>query len=437
MAQPSGARSSTVRPETSPVDGPTVDGPHVDGPSLDGPHVDGPTLDGPTLDDWAGFAERCWNVAPAVVPMAAPLTVPDAYRMIAEASAPFRAGTRFHVLPDVRFGTAGGRIRAPGDLLPGAADTDPDSYRSRLGAELAGQGWLLDVEQPLFGDFAGWLRVRNSIDGLWRRVGFPVVPVRAELAFGNGVTRTGGLTRDSRHAVLVWVLRGRLEVRVAGAVRCRAGAGDLAYWPAGLPYAETFADDCLTLLLRVPSDSRLAVGAVHDTAVELAGDGPATDEVVPYLPVPPPDGIGPVPMADPLARAATAVRELSTAAELTRTLRVRWAARVSAGGLEPVPPAREPVQLFARTVVRRTAEVVRMREVRSGWIWAVHGHAFVVRGAARSLLRRLPLGVPVRVADVSGPSGDGTPDPGALALLTTLYRLRGIEVLDAPAGEEP
>ncbi|GIG96510.1 hypothetical protein Pma05_30830 [Plantactinospora mayteni] len=411
LAQPSGARSSTTRSEASPVDGAPVDG-------------------------WTGFAERWWNVAPTVGPATPPLAVSDAYRMIAEASAPFRAGTRFHVLPDVRFGTAAGRIRAPGDLLPGAADPDPDSYRERVGAELAGQGWLLAVEQPLFGNFADWLRVRDSIDRLWRRVGFPVVPVGAELVFGTGMTRIDGLTRDSRHAVLAWVLRGRLEVRVDGAVRCRAGAGELAYWPAGLRYTETFADDCLALLLRVPSDSRLAVGAVHDTAVELAGDGPAADDVVPYLPVPPSEGPGPVPMADPLARAATAIAGLSAAADLTRTLRVRWAARVSAGALEPVPPPREPVQLSAGTRVRRVAEVVRIRAARSGWIWAVHGHAFAVRGAAWALLRRLPLGTPVRVADVCGSAGDSAPDPGGLALLTTLYRLRAIEVLAGPAGEK-
>ena len=370
--------------------------------------------------------------------MPSPLTVEDAYRLTAEASAPFRAGTRFHVLPDVRFDTGAGRIRAPGKLLPGPDDSGPDGYRRRLGAELAGPGWLLTVEQPLFLDFASWARVRDGVDGLWRRVGFPVVPVGAELVFGAGVTRNTGLARDAQHAVLAWVLRGRLRVRFDGTAAIQAGTGELAYWPAGLRYTETFDDDCLALLLRIPGDARLPVDAVQRTVVEFAGTGLAADQEVPYLSVPPGLG-GAVPAVDPLAHAATAVRELSTDPELTRTLRVRWAARVSAAGLEPVPPPREPVRLDARHRVRGTAEVVRMRDGRSGWIWAVHGHAFAVRGEVWSLLRRLRAGDAIRVGDLCGTTADGRPDPGALALLTTLHRLRGIEVLagpDRPREEE-
>ncbi|MER7334173.1 MULTISPECIES: hypothetical protein [unclassified Micromonospora] len=391
---------------------------------------------------WDGFVDRCWGRAPAVVPAAAPVAVPDAYRVMAWASAPFRSGTRFRVLPDVRFDTAAGRLRAPGELLPGAEDPDPDAYRKRLGAESAGRGWLLGVEQPLFLDFDLWARVRDTVSALWRRVGYPVLPVGAELAFGDGVSRDRGLARASRHAVLAWVLRGRLRVRFpdTGTAAIRAGAGQLAYWPAGLRHAETYEDDCLALLLRVPSDSRLPVGAVHDTVVELAGAGPAAEQAVPYLPVPAAaGGPGGVLTPAPLARAAAAVRELSGGPELTRTLRTRWTARVSAGGLEPVPEPREPVRLSAGHRVRRTAEVIRVRDGRSGWIWAVNGHAFAVQGDAGPLLRRLRAGRVARVDDLCGLTEDGRPDPGALALLTTLYRLRGVEVLaghGGPAGEE-
>jgi len=393
-----------------------------------------------TGDGWDEVADRAWGMAPVVVPMAAPVTVSDAYRLLAEASGPFRAGTRFRVLPDVRFDTSVGRIRAPGELLPGPADPDPDGYRKRLAAELAEQGWLVAVEQPLFLDFDVWARVRDSVTALWQRVGFPVVPVGAELVFGDGVTRADGLVRDAHHAVLAWVLRGRLLVRYADTTEVRAGAGELAYWPAGCRYTETFGDDCLALLLRVPGDARLPVGAVHDTVVELANSGPAAVEAVPYLPVPPPEQPGgATPVAGPLARAGTAVRELSRDPELTRTLRIRWATRVSAGGLEPVPPPREAVPLRGADRVRCTAEVVRIRDGRSGWIWAVNGHAFAVQGAAWTLLRRLRHAGVLRVDELCGLAADGRPEPGALALLTTLYELRGIEVLtdrDAPAGEE-
>ncbi|XTZ17286.1 hypothetical protein ACQSSU_07965 [Micromonospora echinospora] len=389
-----------------------------------------------TGDPWSVLADRHWTVAPVVLPAPSPLTVAEAYRLIAEASVPFRAGTRFHVLPDVHFDTAAGRIRAPGHLLPGTADADPDDYRGRLGAELAGQGWLLAVEQPLFPDFASWARVRDGVTALWRRVGFPVVPVGAELVFGDGVTRAATLARDSHHAVLAWVLRGRLRVDVQGGPTLRVRAGELGYRPAGLRWTETFTDDCLALLLRVPGDARLPAGTVHQTVTELAG-ATAAEDAVPYLPLP--EAAGPVAVADPLARATAAVRQLSTATDLTRTLRVRWAARVSAGGLEPVPAPREPVRLTADQRVRRTAEVVRMPDGRSRWIWAANGHAFTVQGAAGRLLRRLRPDVPVGVGALCGVDEDGRPDAGALALLTTLHRLRAVEVTDGPeppAGEE-
>ncbi|BCL17364.1 hypothetical protein [Micromonospora sagamiensis] len=390
-----------------------------------------------TGDPWAVLVDRHWTVAPAVVPAPPPLTVGEAYRLIAKASVPFRAGTRFHVLPDVHFDTAAGRIRAPGHLLPGTADADPDAYRERLGAELAGQGWLLAVDQPLFADFASWARVRDRVTALWRRVGFPVVPVGAELVFGDGVTRADALARDSHHAVLAWVLRGRLRVDAHGGPTLRVGPGEAGYWPAGLRWTETVADDCLALLLRVPGDARLPVDAVHRTVVELAAESPAAEDTVPYLPLP--DPAGPVAVADPLARATTAVRQLSTATDLTRTLRVRWAARVSAGGLEPVPAPRDPARLAAGQWVCRTAEVVRMPDGRSRWIWAANGHAFTVQGAAGRLLRRLRPDVPVRVDDLCGTDEDGRPDAGALGLLTTLHRLRAVEVTDGPeppAGKE-
>ncbi|NEE21482.1 hypothetical protein G3M58_85350, partial [Streptomyces sp. SID7499] len=90
--------------------------------------------------------------------------------------APFRAGTRFWVMPDVRFLLGDGWLRAPGTLLPDTTDPTLDDYLDRLEAEVPGQGYLLTVRQPLLLDHALWSAVRDTVSGLWRHVGWPNLP---------------------------------------------------------------------------------------------------------------------------------------------------------------------------------------------------------------------------------------------------------------------
>ncbi|GAA4639445.1 hypothetical protein GCM10023196_101100 [Actinoallomurus vinaceus] len=376
--------------------------------------------------DWDTLADRHWDRTPVVLrgrEEEPPVAVDRAFDVVVAAAAPFRAGTRFRALPDVRFFTAAGRIRAPGDRLPGPDDPTVDHYLKRLD----GEPGLLGVEQPLMLDAVLWSRVRDLIRPLWQRVGFPVLPVVAELTIGDDYGRDDA--GASTHAVLTWVLRGRLEVRT-GDLRdrpgdtLRAGPGDLLYRPAGLRSRESHENGCLALHLRIPMDPRLPSAAVTGLIADLLQARRADGGRVPYLPFPPPRGSdGAVP---PIAPLVSVGEELSGAAgdpELNRILRIQWARRVSACGLEPVPEPGTPAALTPDHLVRLTGEVVRMPDEPGATLWAVNGHVFTVRGtSADGLLDRLRT--PVTVGELTA-GGDGL-----LPLLHRLSALRGIEVLE-------
>lgn len=156
------------------------------------------------------FAETHWAREPVVVPDAPALGLDpaDAHALLLAAAAQ----------PDpvpLRLATADGVLCEPGPLLPGPADRNLDGYVARLASAppLGGDGWLLTAVDPLHRDFAAWSRVRDALAGLWRYVGWPAVPVTAELAVGDrhhSATEAG----DPGAASLTWVLDGELTVRV-------------------------------------------------------------------------------------------------------------------------------------------------------------------------------------------------------------------------------
>ncbi|WP_433181805.1 hypothetical protein [Actinoallomurus sp. CA-150999] len=378
---------------------------------------------------WDTLADRHWDRTPVVLPGREdepPVDAGRAFDVAVAAAAPFRAGTRFRALPDVRFFTAAGRIRAPGDRLPGPDDPTVDHYLKRLDGEPS----LLAVEQPLMLDAALWSQVRDLIRPLWQRVGFPVLPVVAELTIGDGLDRDDGPADASTHAVLTWVLRGRMEVRVESAPPAgpretlRVEPGDVLYRPGGRRVQESHQDGCLALHLRIPMDPRLPSAAVTGLVADLLQARRADGGRVPYLPFPPPrDPDGVVTPIAPLVAAGEALSGAAGDPELNRILRVQWARRVSACGLEPVPDPGAPAALTPDHLVRLTGEVIRMPDGPGAALWAVNGHVFAVRGtSADGLLDRLRT--PVTVGELTA-GGDGL-----LPLLHRLSALRGIEVLE-------
>lgn len=413
--------------------------------------------------DWDAFVDRHWERAPARLP--APFTSPpippgDAFRAAAVACAPFRAGTRFRALPDVRFYAGDAQIRAPGALLPGPRDRGPGDYHRRVAGRLGAERFQLFIDQPLVVDFPLWARARDLVAGLVRRIGVPVLPIACDLALGNAARTPRGLARRQRHAVVALVLRGRVRVRLwerlwgdppnetvdfdrhaREAVTLEATAGDLLYWPARFWHIEQHVgratEGSMVLRLWIPSRGAPSTDVVKQVLAELLDDALEQDGAVPYLPFPPRRE----PLAPPLARAAACLAQLTRSAELTRALRVLWARRVSAHGLEPVPAARQEVRpLDLSDVVRADpgGRAVRMPAGAGEWIWAVNGHAFALAGhrTAARVLRRLDAGRPVRVGDLCRAERGGTPSAGVRALLDELHRLRAIHVVDAAGGAD-
>ncbi|OEV04685.1 hypothetical protein AN216_05970 [Streptomyces oceani] len=406
------------------------------------------------------FGERYWERRPARLRSRLPVGIDRIHALTVQACAPFRAGTRFWVMPDVRFLAGDGWLRAPGGKLPEPTDRTLDDYLDRLDSELAGQGYLLTLRQPLLLDYALWSAVRDAVDGLWRQVGWPNLPVVAEILIGDRFTQHVGATEEPTHAALTWVLRGRMDVRLwdegngpppasvadpeqdlEGVRTLRAEAGELLYWPSHQRHVDTHGERCVALRLRIPVDRRLPFTELRDLLADLVHGRQGHDETVPYFPFGPgtrveePGGVLPH-----LTTLGQELRTVLDGEQLRRTLRIRWAALRSAAGLEPIPEPRAGVVLTPETRVRRTGEIVRMPDGHRQEVWAVNGHVFTLpRAAGNRVLEALPREGETSVREVcaalgAGGSGGGNGnDRTVLALLDKLYRLRGIDVLEVPA----
>lgn len=355
--------------------------------------------------------EQNWNKSPVRLSAVAIPDLGRMYQVLLTAVEPFRAGTRFLALPDVRFFLDGAHIAAPGDLLPGPSDPAVDRYLDRMDDQV----YVLTVEQPLFLDFPLWSQVRNLVAPLWRRVGVPVLPVISEVS----VVHNQNFAAEPTYAVLAYVLCGSVRVDIEGS-SLHGTAGDLLYWPGGHSSAWIAGQHAVLLQLRIPVDRRLVTATVKDTITFLLKRWRSTDSV-PYLPYPPVhNDDGTLPDVQPLAETRAEFDNIDTSHGAERALLLQWAKRVSAGGLEPVPSPRVE-NLVAGQRVRLTSVITRM-PYGDDWVWAINGYAFSVRGAAvEDLTTRLLRGDTVIVDDDT-----------VLPLLRKLYGLRAIDVT---AGE--
>ncbi|MGW4382427.1 hypothetical protein [Kitasatospora sp. NPDC004531] len=386
--------------------------------------------------DWTELLARVWGKEPAVLPAAAPADAARLHRVIVAACEPFRAGTVFRALPQVRLHTPLGWLGAPGRLLPDPADPDPAAYRSRLRAEPPGSGtdagFLLSVRQPLHTDWELWSAVRDTLAALWQRVGLPCLPVEAELTEGDAFIRVRGLAAPSAHAVLTWVLEGALEAELPepdGEFRVlRATAGELLYWPEGTRSREHHRDGCTTLRISVPRAPHLATGAVKDLLAEDVQRRLGYDGTVPYLPHPP-SGDRPTAPAGPVLAVGEAVRAAVGGAELPAALRARWAACWSAAGLEPVPDPRPELPLAPGQRLRVAGEILRLPDGPGRRLWAVNGHTFPIGGTAgEHIAEQLWPGRELTVAELCRAVGADEHNAAVTALLRKLYRLRAIDL---------
>ncbi len=375
---------------------------------------------------------------------------PDrAWRAVVEASAPFRLGMRFRAVPDVRLYTGDVAVASPGHRLPGPDDRSLDDYVARLAGEgAASGGFQLVVTDPLVLDFALWAEVRGLVRGLLAQIGAPVLPVVSELVLEAFARTPRGFTRRMHCAVVTAVLAGRLRTRIWRRLWQRspneirdfdahrpdqvvtARAGDVVYCPADRWHLDEALAPCLALRLWIPAAGSDTGGEVARLVSELVAERLGGDDgAAPFVPLAPRGAACAVPPE--LRRTGRCVAELARSPQLARELAIRWARRVSACGLEPVPAARS-IALPAAARVRRDpgTPIVRMRW-RGESIWAANGHGFTLRSGERAL-HRIVRSLEHREAAVGALCGD---DPGLAAALALLAEIRAITVAGDAAGD--
>jgi hypothetical protein len=409
--------------------------------------------------DWDSFVQRHWERAPARLKTGLPVLPPEqAFRSAVSVCAPFRHGTRFRALPDVRFFVQDAQLAAPGPLLPGEDDADVDGYVRRASAALGGRKHQLLIEQPFIFDFPAWDSVRGLVRGLLERVGVPVLPIATDLVLGNFGQSPRGVVKRPHHSLLTLVLHGRLRVRVwkrlwgdppnettgferhhAEARTLEAGAGELLSIPSHLWHLEEALGSCMALRLWIPVQGSRPTDAVKDVLVALLEGRLPHDEAVPYLPYPwRRPRAGRRTSVEPLEQASDALHALTREPDVHQALRIIWARRVSACGLEPAPPPGQDVPLRDSHRVRGvpSANVVRLKDPAGQWIWAVNGHAFPGLGTATAgrLLQALASGETWSVEALCGLARRGARREELRAVLEKLQRLRALQRVSAEEG---
>ncbi len=391
--------------------------------------------------DWARFVRRHWEKTPARLSLGQPLIPPEqAFQAVVAASGPFRFGTRFGTLPDVRFFVGEAQLRAPGELLPNEEDRNVGAYVRRVAAARGREKFQLLVEQPLLLDFALWDGVRGFVRGLLERVGVPVLPIVSEVFLGNFARAPHGAVRRPHHAVFTLVLQGGLKVRhLPEATPLEARAGDVLYTPSGFSQLEACRGSCLALRLWLPVRGARPSEAVKDVLVRLLERRlPEADEV-PFLDYP-----GRRPRAgaatsiEPLERVASGLEALTHGEDLQQALRVIWTRRVSACGLEPAPPPREHPPLEDAHLVRQApnTHVVRMPVGAGQWIGAANGHAFPLHGhdEVAQVLQSMESGATLQVGELCRRARRGSRREALRTLLETLHALRAIDIVSEARG---
>ncbi|MET8472113.1 hypothetical protein ABZY90_04560 [Streptomyces sp. NPDC006422] len=376
------------------------------------------------------FAETHWAREPVVVTDAPPLGLnpADAHALL------LAAADRPAPVP-LRLSTSDGEIVEPGPLLPRRTDRSLSAYVDRLASAplLDGDGWLLTATDPLSRDFAAWSRVRDALSALWTYVGWPAVPVTAELTVGDrhhALAEAG----DPGAACLAWVVDGELTVRVrpehtGTEYELRARAGDLLHWPAGSRHLDHRAGPCVLLRLSVPGRAGAAVSLVTSAAASLVRSR-TPDTSLPH-PLPArTDGRlrPPSQLAAPTRLFTEALRDPA----LERALLERWAALRSTAGLTPAPAPRPAVPLTARHRLLRASEIIRVAAGPHGdELWAANGHVWPVRGRAADRLLGLlrTAHEPRTVADLARAAKLPARSPLLRSLLRELCRSRAVAVL--------
>ena len=407
---------------------------------------------------WAELVQRSWERAPARAALPTLIAddasaLPALFRATLQACEPFRAGTRFGAIPDVRFFTGDSQLRAPGPLLPRAADRSLLRYVQRVRAQLHPDGFQLLVSHPQVLSGALWMSLHQVLAALCARVGVPVLPVACELLVGQWRRTPRAKVVRPHRAALTLVLAGELTVggpattgaRGAARSTLTARAGQLVYWPARQagaagqrverPLLDASPTGCVALRLWLPVHGSRLPDALKELVTQMVDRELADHEAVHYLTYPPPVHAtrGHLADAPPLQRAARQVHRVARSAELRRAAQITWARRVSACGLEPAAAPLPAAPLAGGDTLSVLATPVQLAMGQGLAVWAVNGHAFTVPDgrAARRLWAALSAGPPRTVRALLGEAkarGEALPPRQAVELLQTLVQLRALAV---------
>lgn len=359
---------------------------------------------------------------------AAGLHARDAWRALRAACAPFRDGTRFRVLPDVRFWRDDARLRAPGAALPGPSDRTLAAYRARLAVDGA-SAFALRVDEPLLADAPLWQAARALLRDALGTESIPVLPVAAALTLRAGDAPAPWSWPDG-HARLIAVLDGTLRLD-DGRVVMR---GDALWWPADAGASPQDAG-ALLLSLCISTDPETIAQAVAEATDALLRDllerQWPDDGAVEMRPFPPPlgaRGLAPPPALRAVAQALSAA---SLHDALSEALALDACLRASSRGLLPIPGVRH-APLSDEAHVRLCADgVIRRRLDDRRWLLAVNGHVQRVdaRPAWRRAWTRLCTGAPQRVGDLVGVARDRD---AVRERLDALHALGALDLIEAP-----
>lgn len=333
------------------------------------------------------------------------LTRGVAWRCAVRACRPFRHGTRFDALPNVRFGIDGARIAAPGDSLPASADHSVSAYWRRMAATWAASTIELRIDEPLWLEYPLWSAARKVLRAATGPTQVPLLPVSSTLVSLNSPAETrrrgtGSATRDL------------VQVMLSGSSRWRFCGEDITVEPGEVLFVPADAEDawCLTsqafwLELKIPrpapSDFDAEAEAMMVRLLEAAGQD---DGIRTNLPLPAPCGEhGALSPLSDLGRVARQLAAGRLHGALRQALEVSWLQRISAHALEPVPMPAEPDRLRRSDRVRLCPDsVVRRRVGEHGWLLAVNGHVQVMPNTQvlTRLWRQLCSGEVHRVGDL-------------------------------------
>ena len=360
---------------------------------------------------------------------AAGLRARDAWRALRAACAPFRDGTRFRVLPDVRFWRDDARLRAPGAALPGPSDRTLAAYRTRLAADGASE-FALRVDEPLLADAALWQAARALLRDALGADAIPVLPVAAALTLRDGHAPAPWTWPDG-HARLIAVLDGALRLD-DGRVVAR---GDALWWPAD---ADAPPHDAGALLLSlciatdpvtIAQTAAEATDALLRDLLERQWPDDGAVEMRPFPPTPGARGLAPPPALRAVAQALSAS---SLHDALAEALEFDACLRASSRGLLPIP-GEHRAPLHDDACVRLCTDgVIRRRLDDRRWLLAVNGHVQLVdaRPAWRRAWPRLCTGVPQRVSALVGSARDRD---AVRERLDALHALGALDLIEASA----